>query len=456
MIVTNSTFLMVSARFLQDHLKTDTELRGPVLRFDWPTFQIGIGSYEEGPTGVTIFRFPDSAVAAVDVRGGSPGTVNTDYLRLGYEQPSLDAVVFAGGSAYGEEAITAVATGLKDEGAYSGDWDNVALVAGAIIYDFSGRRLNEIYPDKRLAQAALHDLRSGVFPLGAQGAGRMAMQGAFFGWGVHSGQGGAFRQIDDIKVTAFVVVNSSGAITDRNGRLVKVRNKPTEPGAASDAPPVLPKASDLLGNLPASRSEAWIHQTSDHRGTGGHHTTTSLVVTNQKLSYAALQRLAVQVHTSMARGIQPFSTDVDGDTLFAVSTQEVSNPSLSLRDLNTIAGEVMWDAILASVPEEPIFIPPPPVNISRASLSKYTGSFRFGPKAVLKVSIRQDQLSAEPNMDFFDFRSGQSVNLKSISESDFYVPGIYRTRVSFPHENSCKVALINPGRWQQRGFRESD
>ena len=217
MIVTISTFLMVSARLLQDHLKPDTDLRGPVLQFDWPAFQIGIGSYEEGPTGLTIFRFPDSAVAAVDVRGGSPGTVNTDYLRLGYEHPSLDAVVFAGGSAYGEEAITAVATGLKDEGAYSGDWDNVALVGGAIIYDFSGRRLNEIYPDKRLAQAALHDLRSGVFPLGAQGAGRMAMQGAFFGWGVHSGQGGAFRQIDDIKVAAFVVVNSSGAITDRDG-----------------------------------------------------------------------------------------------------------------------------------------------------------------------------------------------------------------------------------------------
>jgi L-aminopeptidase/D-esterase-like protein len=92
---------MVSARGAQDHLKTDTEIRGPVLQFDWPAIQIGIGSYEEGPTGLTIFRFPDSAVAAVDVRGGSPGTVNTDYLRLGYEEPSVDAVVFSGGSAYG-------------------------------------------------------------------------------------------------------------------------------------------------------------------------------------------------------------------------------------------------------------------------------------------------------------------------------------------------------------------
>jgi L-aminopeptidase/D-esterase-like protein len=430
----------------QDYLKADTEIRGSILRFDWPAIQIGIGSYEEGPTGLTIFRFPDSATAAVDVRGGSLGTVNTEYLNLGYEQPIVDAVVFSGGSAYGEEAITGVATGLKDDGAYSGEWGNVALVVGAIIYDFFGRRLNEIYPDKRLAQAALHDLRSGVFPLGAQGAGRMAMQGAFFGWGVHSGQGGAFRQIDDIKVAAFVVVNSSGAVTDRDGRLVKFRREPTD----------LPKASDLLTNLPASRSGLWIPQPSDPRRTGGHHTTISLIVTNQKLSYAALQRLGVQVHTSMARGIQPFSTDVDGDTLFALSTQEVGNTSLSLRDLNTIAGEVMWDAILASVPEEPIFIPPPPVDISLPNLTRCTGSFRFGPKAVLKVRLHQDQLAVEPNMDFFDFRSGQSVNLKSISEYDFYVPGVHHTRISFSRENTGGIALINPGRWQQLGFRETE
>ena len=427
-----------------------------MLQFDWPAIQVGIGSYEEGPTGLTIFRFPDSAMAAVDVRGGSLGTVNTEYLNLGYEQPIVDAVVFSGGSAYGEEAITGVATGLKDDGAYSGEWGNVALVVGAIIYDFFGRRLNEIYPDKRLARTALHDLRSGIFPLGAQGAGRMAMQGAFFGRGVHSGQGGAFRQIDDLKVAAFVVVNSSGAITDRNGRLVKFRNNLTDSGAGGGAPSGLPKAADLLADLPTSRSGQWTPQTSDYRRTGGHHTTVSLVVINQKFSYAALQRLAVQVHTSIARAIQPFSTDVDGDTLFALSTQEVSNTSLSQRDLNTIAGEIMWDAVLASVPEEPIFVPPPTIDLPAAVLTRCTGAFRFGPKAVLRVRIDQGQLVAEPSMDFFDFSSGQSVNLKSISESDFYVPDVYHTRVSFPRENSSKIALINPGRWQQIGFREAE
>src|SRR3954447_1646617 len=88
----------------QDNLVANTAINGPVLSFDWPAVQIGIGSYEEGPTGLTIFRFPDRVSAAVDVRGGGPGTINTDILRLGYDNRFVDAIVFAGGSDYGEEA----------------------------------------------------------------------------------------------------------------------------------------------------------------------------------------------------------------------------------------------------------------------------------------------------------------------------------------------------------------
>lgn len=126
----------------QNSLVANTAIDGPVLTFDWPAIEVGVGSYEEGPTGVTVIRFPKRASMAVDVRGGGPGTVNTDLLRLGYSRPFGDAIVFSGGSAYGEEAITAVATGLKDDGVRSGDFLDVAIVPGAIIYDFGGRRLN--------------------------------------------------------------------------------------------------------------------------------------------------------------------------------------------------------------------------------------------------------------------------------------------------------------------------
>src|SRR5262249_54501033 len=76
--------------------------------------------------------------------------------------PRSMPLVFSGGSSYGLEAAAGVATALKDDGARSGNSSDIAGVNGAIIYDFGGHRLNEIYPDKRLGQAALHAARSGV------------------------------------------------------------------------------------------------------------------------------------------------------------------------------------------------------------------------------------------------------------------------------------------------------
>jgi L-aminopeptidase/D-esterase-like protein len=79
-------------------------------------------------------------------------------------------------------------------------------------------------------------------------------------------------------------------------------------------------------------------------------TTLTVVATNQKLQPWELQRLAVQVHTSMARALSPFQTWRDGDVLFAVSTAETTNADLDVTDIATYAGELAWDAVLASVP----------------------------------------------------------------------------------------------------------
>ena len=356
----------------QSNLVPNTKIDGPALTFDWPVIEVGIGSYEEGPTGVTVIRFPKRASVVVDSRGGAPGTVNSDALRLGYSRPSVDAVVFSGGSSYGEEAITAVATGLKDDGVRSGDWLNLAFVPGAIIYDFGSRRLNEFYPDKRLAQAALHAMRPGVFPLGAQGAGRMAMQGGFFGCNANSGQGGSFRQLGPIKIAAFTVVNASGAVTDRNGQLVRC-NQPSSWGNRT-------RTSELLQQMPAILKDDWVAPAlpPGQELPATRNTTVSLIVTNQKLDYPALQRLAIQVHTSMARGIQPFSTETDGDTLYAASTQEVDSQDVSPSVLATLGGEVMWDAVLASVPEKAAFVPPTtPPTIGADALAAYAGTYEF-------------------------------------------------------------------------------
>jgi L-aminopeptidase/D-esterase-like protein len=205
------------------------------------------------------------------------------------------------------------------------------------------------------------------------------MQGSFFGCLAHSGQGAAFLEINGVKIAAFVVVNAFGSIVDRKGDIVSCHPAPSWGGTR--------KIAELMLNAPASRDPDWQPSDTDRN------TTVSLIVTNRKLSYAELQRLAIQVHTSMARAIQPFSTFADGDTLFAASTDQVPASAMSAIDLDTIAGEIMWDAILASVPHEPAFVPPPPVIVAEEKLRAYAGLYEFGPHARLKVEEGNGALS---------------------------------------------------------------
>ena len=276
-----------------------------VLEFVFPGLDIGVAEYEEGPTGCTVFHLPKVASLSIDVRGGSPG-VNGQHLE------AINAICFAGGSLYGLEASTGVAAELFKMRGYSTKWIDIALVSGAIIFDY-GTRDNAIYPDKDLGRAAVRAMRPGRFPMGARGAGRSAT--ASHGAGAElAGQGGAYRESGPTKILTFVVVNAYGCIVDRAGKIV--RGRPTGP---------------VPGRVPRSGN-----------------TTLSLVVTNQKLDRLQLQSIGRQVHTSMARGIQPFHARWDGDVNYMVSTQEVENADLDEVTLGERASDAMWDAILAS------------------------------------------------------------------------------------------------------------
>lgn len=433
----------------QDQLKPVLNAGERVLRFDWPALEIGTGEYEEGPTGVTVFHFAKRSLAAVDVRGGAPGTVNTDYLRLGYDVPELDAVVFAGGSWYGLEDTTAVATALKDDGVRDGAFDNIALSVGAIIYDLGSRRLNEVYPDKRLAQAAFRAARPGVFPLGAQGAGRFAVTGDYFGCNAYSGQGGAFRQIGQVKIAAFVVANAYGVVNTRDGKVAACYPDKAWPGAV--------RTADLLAGLPQSRAAGWSGAPASGQVHGARNTTVSLIVTNQKLSPDELQRLATQVHTSMGRALQPFATVDDGDVLYAVSTEELDpakgQPGLSPIDLDTAAGEVMWDAVLSSAPDQPAApapaAGPPP---SPQALARYAGDYVFSPIVRVRVSVQDGRLVAQADgaRDAYAITRAAPTVLTPVSADTFTVPGRYPLVLQFAEDG---VLTINPGHWAQVGRR---
>ncbi|MEA2573139.1 MAG: hypothetical protein QOH93_437, partial [Chloroflexia bacterium] len=203
------------------HLTPITTFDNPRLVFDFPALRIGVAEYAEGPTGCTVFHFPQLAQAAVDVRGGSHGTLLTE------ERDRVGAICLAGGSLLGIEAATGVTAELFAQRDYSTQWGDIPLVSAGIIFDY-GPRGNSVYPDKALGRAALRAAESGVFPLGACGAGASATVGKGLGFEMRErgGQGGSFRQVGPTKVAVFTVVNAVGAIVDRQGHVVRGHRDP--------------------------------------------------------------------------------------------------------------------------------------------------------------------------------------------------------------------------------------
>ena len=303
-----------------------TELDGGRLELDFPGLEIGAAEYDEGPTGCTVFHFPDGASCSTDVRGGSPGTTGDAY-------PYVDAICLAGGSIYGLEAVAGVNAELLARREYGTGWLEIPLVAGSIIYDW-GPRDNAVYPDKELGRAALRAARPGAFPLGARGAGRSATVGKHFGFEGRepSGQGGAFRQLDETRVAVFTVVNAVGAIVDRSGNVVLGHYDP--------------KTGARHGLVDAL--EERLEEGRPVRPPPPGNTTLTVVATNLRLDARQLRTVARQTHASMARAIQPFHALEDGDVLYAVSTGQLDeDPLLDTTSLGVVASELAWDAVLS-------------------------------------------------------------------------------------------------------------
>lgn len=304
-----------------------TTFDGPALTFDFPGLEIGVAEYDEGPTGCTVFHIPAGALTVLDVRGGAPG-VTGEY---GWSH----AICLAGGSLYGLEATAGVSAELFARRDYSTQWGDFGLATGAIIFDY-GRRTSKIYPDKALGRAALRAARPGVFPLGSRGAGRSAGVGAGLNWDGFEpgGQGAAFRQIDELRIAVFTVVNALGMVHDRQGQVVR--------GGLDPASGVRRSFREQL--------EAHLSNGAPTAVRPGN-TTLTVLITNAKLDQRSLQQLGRSVHSSMARAIQPFHTIDDGDVFFAVATGAAETP-LSLTALSVLGAELAWDAVLRAVGAE--------------------------------------------------------------------------------------------------------
>lgn len=304
-----------------------TTFDGPALEFEFEGLEIGVAEYEEGPTGCTVLRFPAGAQLAVDIRGGSVGSVGANYR-------FTHAICLAGGSQPGLEAAAGVSAALHEPMTGPLRWGGASpfrLVSGAIIFDFA-RRDSVVYPDHALGYAAAQAARPGWFPLGERGAGRSAAVGKFlFGdeGAEPGGQGAAFRQVDGTRILVVTVVNAVGAVLERDGSVARGHRDPAD----GRRPRTL--AAIEAGARPAPPRR-------------GENTTLTVLVTDARLEGEALEQLGRMVHTSMGRAIDPFHTSTDGDVLFTVSTGQVDS-TLSGDALGLLAGEVAWDAVLAAV-----------------------------------------------------------------------------------------------------------
>ncbi|GAA4706331.1 P1 family peptidase [Phytohabitans rumicis] len=298
-----------------------TPLRSPghgVVAFDIPGVYVGTAEYAEGPTGCTVVHVPAGARTAVDARGGAVG------LSGGYD--FNHAICLAGGSVYGLEAAAGVSAELLARRQNRVKWDELQIVSGAVVYDFSARD-NAVYPDAALGRAALRHAEEGFFPIGRCGAGRSATVGKVdFARAEYGGQGAAFGTFGAAKVLVATVLNAVGVIVDRQGEIVRGNYHLSEGGR---------------------RHPSVDYAASASAGVSGN-TTLTVLVTNVRLADRELSQLARQVHSSMHRGIQPFHTDTDGDVLFALTTDEVDLDGLKPTGFGALASEVAWDAILCA------------------------------------------------------------------------------------------------------------
>ena len=257
--------------------------------------------------GVTVVLTPPGTVGAVDCRGGAPGTRETDLLDPSNSVRFVDAVLLAGGSAYGLAAADGVMVWLEEHGrgvAMGGGV--VPIVPGAVIFDLpvGGWEYRPTAEFGYAAAAAAAEARAGALALGTVGAGVGARAGVLKG-----GVGTASTTLQSgVTVGAVVIVNSAGDVVDRATGLPWQADLIEE--FALCAPPAEQVAA--LAQLPSPLNPL--------------NTTIAVVATDAALSKAACRRVAIAAHDGLARTIRPAHTPLDGDTVFALATGAVEVP----------------------------------------------------------------------------------------------------------------------------------
>lgn len=280
---------------------------------------VRVGHVTRGGTGVTVVLFPNGSVGSADVRGGAPATREIDVLDPLRTVERVDAVVFAGGSAFGLAAADGVMRYLAARGqGYPTATGAVPIVPAACIFDLpqSGGAMPTADDGEAAAVAAARDEPAAT---GAVGAGAAATVGKWRGreGAVPGGVGVASTIGDGVRVGALVVVNAVGDVVDDDGRVL----------AGSTAPP----------DAPAFPTPAPFEEDAARANT-----TLCVVATDAQLDKTGCALVAQSAHDGFARALRPAHTRFDGDLAVAVATGAVE---ANLDRLRIAAADVVADAI---------------------------------------------------------------------------------------------------------------
>ncbi|MFE7750418.1 P1 family peptidase [Streptomyces sp. NPDC057428] len=304
---------------------------------------------ERALSGTTVVLAPQGgAVAAVDVRGGGPGTRETDALDPRNLVQRVDAIVLTGGSAYGLDAASGVMAWLEERGrgvrVGADPAQVVPVVPAACLFDLGRGGDWRARPDASTGRAAVEAAAASEtgspVPEGSVGAGTGAVAGQLKG-GVGTA---SLRLASGTTVAALAVVNAAGSVLDPRTGVLYGEYGAGEPPVHPD-PAVHAEAGRRLVEIQEARRGS-------ARGDLPFNTTIAVVATDAALTRAQAQKLAGTAHDGLARAVRPVHLLTDGDTVFTLATGQVPmppEPVTALNDILAAAADVLARAIVKAV-----------------------------------------------------------------------------------------------------------
>lgn len=268
--------------------------------------RVGHWTDEHALTGCTVVLCDGRATAGVDVRGGGPGTRETDLLAPGRLVRRIDAVLLTGGSAFGLAAADGVMRYHEERGlGYDTGIARVPIVPGAVIFDL-GVGDKTVRPGPEQGYAACEAASADPVVEGNVGAGTGATVGKWAGpqYAMKGGLGSSALPVPGGgTVGALAVVNAVGDIVD-------------------------PLDGKLVAGAYDREARAFVNRQAAEQGETpfGTNTVIAVVATDVQLSKEAVHKVAQMAHDGMARTVYPAHTPWDGDTVFAVSTGRRGGP----------------------------------------------------------------------------------------------------------------------------------